>query len=111
MNTLKSTQSEKFVVVSQSETFPPTLYCDGVNGVSVSAANCRLDLFVVVGSDDAGEKRKLVQTLIIPTAALAEMCRQVLSGFVGGREMLTKALAQHEQKIFNDQIEAVEIKK
>lgn len=68
----------------------------------MSAANCKLDLHQVLGIDEKGEKRKIVQTLVIPTASLVELCNIVLSNFSQNSEILRAAFKEQEQKIIGN---------
>lgn len=68
----------------------------------MGAVNCKLDLHQVLGIDEKGEKRKIVQTLVIPTASLVELCNVILSNFSQNTEILRAALKEQEQKIIGN---------
>lgn len=90
----------KFVMTSAEEEFPSQIFCDGVSGIVVSAAHCKLHLYQAAGTDaDNAEKRKIVQTLVIPTAALAELCRSVLVNLSEHAPMLRQALTAQQENI------------
>lgn len=92
----------QFVIVPHSDQYPSQLFCDGVTGLSIGAANCKLDLHQVLGVDERGEKRKIVQTLVIPTASLVELCRTVLENFSKNTAVMRSALEEQEQKIMGN---------
>ena len=95
----------KFSIVQQSEQTPAQLFCDGVTGVTVSAANFKLDLHQVISGDGTAEKRKIVQTLVIPTAALVELCEMVLIG-IRTSPTMSAALDEHRAKILGSKSSA-----
>ena len=92
-----------FVVVPRSEQQAPQVYCDGVMGITFSPANCKLDLFQTLGVGEGGEQRVLTQTLVIPTVALLELCRNILGGFEQQATVITDALRENEGKILGVQ--------
>jgi hypothetical protein len=89
----------QFVIVPHSDQYPSQLFCDGVTGFSIGAANCKLDLHQVLGVDERGEIRKIVQSLVMPTASLVDLCHFVLEHFSQNSAALRAALEEQEQKI------------
>lgn len=96
---IQSPPGQKFQVVPQTEQYPPQVFCDGIAGMVMTAAVCKLDLFQVVGTDDHGERRKLTQTLVIPTAALMQLSRAVIDNMEKNAPALKAAFAGQESEI------------
>lgn len=100
-STVKPKASE-YSLVQQSEQTPIQVFCDGVTGMTMSAANFKLDLHQVIGGDEKGERRKIVQTLVMPTVSLVELCRLVLRA-VEGNPTMALALDEQRAAILNQQ--------
>ena len=88
--------------IVNKEDFVEQFYVDGVSNIVFSAANCKVDLFQIVGSADDTERRRVVKTLVLPTPALVEMCRNVLASFSKTREQMESAFEQHHKRVFSN---------
>lgn len=102
MNQPKKTAStDGFVLVPQAEQTPKQVYFDGVTGMAVGAAVCKLDFHQVLGVEDgtSRELRKIVLTAVLPTAVLVEFCQNTLQSLAANSEILRAALVEHERKI------------
>lgn len=77
------------------------VFIDGFGGMSISAANTKIDLFQITGRENNKEMRLVEQTLIIPTAQLAEACRNILNHLETAEPQLRKAFRTAEQKTFD----------
>jgi len=77
------------------------VYCDGVSQALIGLPNAKL-LFTntfSVDSETKIEQRKGVVRLTIPTLALLEMCRNVLSQITENQEQILGASKQQDEKL------------
>lgn len=91
-----------FNVLPQSVETVKQMYFDGVASIDFAAANCKLHFYQIIGRDELTgvEQRQIVQTSVMPTAALAELCLSTLINIKGNVPRLKDALIEHEKRIF-----------
>lgn len=85
----------------QSQQTSEHVYFDGVAGMRVGAANCKVDFFqdvLVKGTDR--EQRNVQLTAVIPTAAMVTFCINFLNSVEANKETLEKALSEQRDKTF-----------
>lgn len=96
----EKTKAKDIVVVNPNQSVNQ-LFCDGVSNLAIGASNCKLDLFQIIsGNHNEAEHRNIVQVLVMPTAALVELCRSVLDSIEGSSEVLRSVFSEQEAKIF-----------
>jgi hypothetical protein len=61
-----------------TDNIPPQLFVDGFQNMLVSNANSKIQFFQTVSVDTEAriENRRLVQTLVIPTEVMADLCQK-----------------------------------
>lgn len=90
----------KFEVVGDQIT-SSQVYFDGISGILLAAANCKVSMHQVVGVDDKTqtEQRKVALTAVFPTAALVEFCKTLLKTVEDNKDKLDAALSEQRSKI------------
>lgn len=104
MNMTQSKQAKTtadFLLLPEEKEAVQQIFFDGISGMTVGAANCKLHFHQVLGIDEktSKEQRKIVLTAVIPTAALVELCQTTLQSMAENSEALKFALTQQQERI------------
>ncbi|MBW8892725.1 MAG: hypothetical protein JF617_11495 [Burkholderiales bacterium] len=95
-------EQPKIVVLPGSVENAPVYFVDGVAGIALGPAVCRVQFHQVISSNTAekSEVRKVVVNAVVPTAALVELCVNTLAAISNTAGPLKEVMDAQAEKMF-----------
>lgn len=102
MTTNKPTNQANFEFVSYNENTCKQMFSDGVHEISISPATSKITFSQMVGINQMTrqERRQPTLTVVIPTFALVELCKNVLNQLQANQEQLMEGFDKQKALIF-----------
>jgi len=109
MTNENTTEKSKSVLLPGSAENAPVYFVDGVAGIALGPAVCRIQFHQVVAaaSGEKAEVRKVVVNAVVPTAALVELCVNTLAAISNNAPALKNVMDLQAEQMFSSLPESV----
>lgn len=91
----------KPVIVPKTREAAPVIFIDGVADIAFGTSVCKMALHQANPNDNKNtEDRSVVANVIIPTAALVEMCVNILASMKKNKDVLKSNIESQNKRLF-----------